>query len=464
MTGDTDASALGEVIRGTTWIALGSAAFNLGGLIFWMVVGRLAGAIDIGYATTAASLAGAIAALTNPGLSIAVLREMPLKGGRALSSALTLSLIVGAVSALLALPFSRTYPNFDPYIPIVMSMVLIGMISAASTSALVASQLYEYVFATSVTAVIARLVVGVLTLLWGLGGYGVVLAYLAAQLANLSLSTTIVATRIRVVRPTIRDSLELLKTGLSNYPLMLSDSLLLYAGTLSVALLSQVPEEAGAFYMSLMILLVTASVPRIMAGVGLPVSVRGGDVLDHAFRIGGAVAVPLAVFMWSAPSLVIGLISRELAELQVLTYLTLALVPQVALIVAASKLNAEGKLRELLGMGVIRLVTLIAAAVLLAPTLGSAGTALAYLASTLTPIPVTLHYLDLSVMSRLLVAQVAALPVAYITALLAGQLPAAIIASTISLALIVALRVTEPGEIIGIAKMSVDSLLKSLKP
>ena len=86
--------------------------------------------------------------------------------------------------------------------------------------------------------------------------------------------------------PRLGDLVEVARVGLSNYPLLLSDQLLLYASTPLVALFSGAPRAVGELYLSLMILLVVTSLPSIMASVGLPVSVRGSDVLDHALRLG----------------------------------------------------------------------------------------------------------------------------------------------------------------------------------
>ena len=448
---------LGEVVRGVTWLGLGSVVANLGGFVFWVVVARLAGTVEVGYATTAASIAGAVSSLAGLGLGVAVLRELPARGAGAFSSAMLAALVAGCCAAALALPFSSTYPGFSPYIPLVMAMIVLGISTPVAVNALVAAGLYRQVFTSNLLSVAARLVAGVCMVLSGLGGLGVAAAYLAAQLASLSYSALVVARRIGLDAPRPGDLAEVVRVGLSNYPLILSDQLLLYASTLLVALFSGAPRAAGELYLSLMILLVVASLPTMMASVGLPVSVRRGDVLGHALRLGGAVSIPLSVFMWAAPGLVLGLISGELAGSRLPAILSLATLPLVALRVAASRLTLEKRLRRLLAAGLARLATLVAASSLLA-FMGSEGVALAYLASCLAPLPLVLSFLDRRVMAMLALAQLAPLPPAILLASHIGPLPAAIAAAGLSLGLMLGLRVTSVGELARLAVMALHSL------
>ena len=449
---------LGEVVRGVTWIGLGSMISNLGKFVYWIVVARLVDASEVGYATTAASIAGAASSLASLGLGVAVLRELPVMGARALSSALLAAVLAGCMASIFALPFSSTYPGFGPYISVAMAMIVLGILLLVVSNALIAAGLYRQVFISNVLSVATRLVVGICAVLAGFKGLGIAVSFLAAQFVMLLYSMLAVVSRVGLSAPRLGDLVEVARVGLSNYPLLLSDQLLLYASTPLVALFSGAPRAVGELYLSLMILLVVTSLPSIMASVGLPVSVRGSDVLDHALRLGGAVAIPFSVFMWAAPGLVLGVISGELAGSRVLAYLSLSTLPLVALRVAALRLTLEKKLRRLLAAGLARLAILVMASALLAPLMEGEGVALAYLLSCLAPLPLVASFLNLNTAYRLAVAQLAPLPPAILLAHHFTPPLTAIAAATLSLILVLSLGVTSVRELARLAVMVLHSL------
>ncbi|GAB6148706.1 lipopolysaccharide biosynthesis protein [Stetteria hydrogenophila] len=406
---DLAGGGLAEVVRGSVWVTAGSLAVTLGGLVFWLASGRVAGAEAVGYATTAFSAAGVLSSLANLGLNYAALRWVPVRRARAYGAVLLLAVALGSAAALASPVFAGLYGGgFTRYVPLVLALTVAGLAANASLSTLIAAGRARAVFAVNTLGALVKVGVGVSLALAGLGGYGLALGILSSQLASAALSTALAAAAVGLALPALRDLVDAVRVGASNYPLVLSTQLLASAGVVLIAALTGDPGETGVFYIALMATLALSMIPASMALVSLPVMVRSRDygVAGESLRLGAALVLPLAVAVGLAPHLTLSLVNPDFARgAGALGALTLSVVPLAYIQNAVSKLNGEGRLREVLAIGAVRLAALTGLTLALAPRLGAAGAALAFLASTLAPTPIAARALSPAWPLKLLAAQ-----------------------------------------------------------
>lgn len=446
--------AFAEVVRGSFWLVLGNLIVSLGGLVFWLFSGRVAGAEAIGYATGAFSLAMMLSSLGNLGLNYAVLREVPEKGARAYTSALTLALILGAVIASLSILFTGMYGGIASYIPLIYLLTISILITLVSTHTLIAALRAKHVFTVNTISTTVKILVGLSLALIGMGGYGLLLGILSAQIVALAASTILALAAVGFARPRMEDLVDTLKIGASNYPQILSNQLVVSAGVVLIALLTGSPRDTGVFYVALMIALGIAVIPGSMASISLPVMVKNKNygIADESLRIGAAIVLPLAVAIGLDSREVLGIINPDFTVgALTLTILTLAIIPQAIVLNGISKLNSEKNLRRVLGVGIVRLATLLILTILLVPNLGILGASIAYLGSAITPIPLFSKILYLKDSVKLIITQVSLLGMIPFTKLIGPHITA-IIGVTLSLVILLKMEILRVKDIINLFK------------
>ncbi len=450
-----------EVIRGSFWIVLGSVVVNAGGLVFWLLSGRIGGVEAVGYATGAFSIATMLSSFGNLGLNYAVLREVPLKGARAYSAALVLALVLGFSIASFSTLFSGMYGGIASYIPLIYLLTVSNLVVAVSTSTLMAALKAKHVFTVNSLATVVKVLAGISLLLLGLGGYGLVLGILSAQLTALVASTTLALVAVGFSTPKLEDIVEAFKIGTSNYPQILSTQLVVSAGIVLIALLTGSPEYTGVFYIALMIALALSIIPGSMASMSLPVMVKNRhyEIADESLRIGSAIVLPLALAVGIASKEILRLINPEFtAGALTLTVLTLTVIPQAVVLNGISKLNSKKDLKGVLKVGIVRLTTLTVLIYLLTPATGILGAAIAYLVSTLTPVPLLTNELYVKEPSKLLLIQVLLLLLLLPLAKPLGTPTVVLLGVAFSLAILYVTRTLRLGEIAELVKVIIGSV------
>ena len=452
---------MNRAISGGTWIILSSIVISIGGFILWLVTGMFGGAKAVGYATTAFSIATLLATLGNPGLNYAVLREVPLKGSRAYIAALTIALVTGIVLSLGSLLFINIYEEFNLYVIASMLLTIIILVNAVNTATIVALLKTKYLFIANTASTIVKVCLGVTLVLIGLAGLGATIALLASTITVLVATTIVISTSMNIIRPLKRDLREVLTIGFSNYPQQLSIQLIVSAGIVLLALLTNNPTETGTFYIALMITLVLATIPRSIITVSLPLTMKTGEkqLASQGLRIGCSLILPIAIALTLLSKQVLALINQEFAQGELtLIVLLYSIIPNQTILASITKLNAEKKLKEITIIGAIRLTTLTILTILLTPRLGALGAALAYLASTITPQPLILREVNYKDTLKLISIQAAlTIPILLVKA---NTIPIAItvaLTSTILLHLTKTLSLNE-------AKTTIKTIIRTLKP
>ena len=86
-----------RLLSGGFWLYIDTLVNSVTGYVFWLIISKLASVKDIGFATTAFSIAGLLTIFLSLGLVYAVLAGVPKYGGRIYWA----SLFLGSVACLL---------------------------------------------------------------------------------------------------------------------------------------------------------------------------------------------------------------------------------------------------------------------------------------------------------------------------------------------------------------------------
>lgn len=393
MLGISDSVARGfdDVLRGSIWLILSGLVVNLSGLVFWLLSSRFAGASGVGYAASAVSISGLVSTLLNLGLSYAMLREIPVRGSKAFSSGLLIAFLLGLLGSLIVIytPLSSLYTGFSSYAFLAVVMTILSMVSMVSLNILVAMNMVWEYFLVVLASNISRIAVGIPLILLGYGGlgaaFGMLLASIVASMASLALSVR----RLGLAAPGSGDLAEVLRIGVSNYPISLSPALV-SGGVVAAGILTRDPEAAGVTYISLMISSAVGLIPSSVASVSIPAMMRGAS--PELSRLGASLSaslvLPIAVGVGISSRSILGILGSDFsARWEILTILSLASIPYAAIANSMSRMNWERSLARLAIIGVASLATLATLSPILAGLAGVKGIAIAYLASSIAPLP-----------------------------------------------------------------------------
>lgn len=399
-----------DVVRGSMWLFLSGVVVNLSGLVFWLVSSRLAGASGVGYAASAVSISGLVSTLLNLGLSYSMLREIPVRGSRAFSSGLLIAILLSLLGSIVALytPLSNLYPGFSGYVFLAIAMTILSMISLVSLPAMVALNMARAYFLVNLFSQVVRISIGVPLVMLGFGGFGAALGMLSASIVSSTGSLAIVARVLGLSRPCLGDLLEVLRIGVSNYPLTLS-SALVSGGVIAAGILTGDPGAAGVTYISLMISQALGLIPSSIASASLPAMMRGAspEIPGFGAYLSASLVLPIAVGIGVSSRSVLSLLGSDFSShWGVLSILSLSALPYAAVINSLSRMNWERSLARLAIIGIASLAVLALLSPILAGLAGVEGVAIAYLASSIAPLPL-LKGVDLGSILKLTAIQLA---------------------------------------------------------
>ncbi len=376
------------LIRGSFWIALGGVIANAGGAIFWILASKLVSPTDIGYAVSAFSIAGMLAALANLGFNYAVLREIPERGSSAFTSALALAVISGVVVAFLSGLFSDIYIGFSRYIFPIYILTVLSLVNMVGGFSLVAIIKTKYVTIINALSTITRLVIGLGLVILGFGGFGIVVGLVSAYIVSAVLFLAIAIYFIGFKPPSISDLKRILSIGVSNYPNIFSNQLVMSLGVVILAVLTRDPGSVSVLYLALMITMVLAIIPETLSNLSIPIMVRSNStrLSQDSVRVGLAVGLPISIIIATLSPDILGLLNQSYRAMWiVLSILSISIVTSVILNNIVSKLNTLKDIGKLWILGLARLLTLALLIAFLVPIIGIIGAAISYIASTLAP-------------------------------------------------------------------------------
>jgi len=452
-----------DTIAGGTWIFLSSLTVSLSGFVFWVVVAKLVGAESIGMASMVVSSASIAATLTSAGMNLAVIREFAVKEFQVFTSTLLLAVLAGCLASSISLPLigGLGYSHLATY---TVSLAFLTVISVPLTSSLIGLERFREYFTAVAAGSIAKLSMGVALALLGLGFLAPLIGYIAypltASITALAILTTL--TGMRLAYPSREDLKSLIVLTLSNYPYTISNQLLTMLSVYIFAYLVREAAPTGILYISMMIALAIAAIPNSLLRAALPIGTRRNvDPFSDSLRIGLALATPIVVVVIAAPRTILTLINPELVEgADTLRILMLSTAPLATLIAAITKLNKEKNTKTLSIIGVARLALLIALLVPLARTLGTVGTAIAFLVANVLIMPIALRHLPNTgrTIATLWTLHIATATLLYLIPI--NEVVAAIAAIALSIAVMHLTKTTTINELYDTLKTAVNTLLQ----
>ncbi|OYT50330.1 MAG: hypothetical protein B6U73_04310 [Desulfurococcales archaeon ex4484_204] len=376
-----------EAVTGGTWLFLGNIVISVTGFVFWVVVARIAGIEAVGVATSVFSAATLFAILPSAGLNIAVMREVAAEGFPAYGAALAVSVMLGTVSALLAIP-AVTVLGYGGFAGVAAALAALSVASIATTQGLLGFERFSGFFTAVTAGSLAKLAVGVAAALAGLGALSVLIGYLAyflvAIAASLLIALTSAASPLRV-----RGLGTILKLTYSNYPFVISGQLITMLNVYMFAYLVGEAPLTGILYIAFMVMLTVFAVPNALISASLPIGIRrGSDPFSDTLRISLGVVTPIVALVLAAPAAILHLINPALVTgSSALKILVLAIAPMTALIAGLMRLNKEGRMADVAVLGAVRLALLVATLPILAKSYGLEGAAASFLTANIAPLP-----------------------------------------------------------------------------
>ncbi len=456
-------STYNGLVRGGFYLFLDLIVVNLGGWAFWFTVSKLTTPVEVGYATTAISLAGLLGGFFGLGLDYSLLREVATGRRSAFGTALTfeMSTLTLLSPALFATGLLIYGANFTQYmvlsIPIFLASGLVLVTRSTALALLEARRVFLY----DAAGTALRFTVGVWLVLMGLGGIGILAGGIAGGLVIGLTLLRLCHIRLGLINGGLKELIHLLKLGLSNFPGKVAG---LIIGNLSIVMLAAYtldPAGVGRFFIALAISLVAGGLATSLAIIALPLSVqRGSDASQTSLRLGISLTSPLIAGLVAAPELILSLIGPAYTTASdSLRILALAMIPSIIYSNAVTKLNHTKDLKRLTALGATQLITFLVTFVFLANTNDAWGVALSILISnTSVGIP-SLTWLGRQA-ARPTAASIAAVAVGWALPTILSLTYQPIIfalAASASLATIFTIRAITPKELIQLAKEVITS-------
>jgi len=397
--------SLGRLVSKTIWLYANQVILSIFGFVYWLVISMLAGPSAVGVASAILSISTMVTLIICLGVPVSIQRYL----GKALGEgdsesvrtffwsavcyaavvSLGTSVIVLCLSAL-GLGTHRLRPDM-----LAFSAVLIALSSASYLNGILTACLEtQYITYSSLASNVARLAVGVVLVLLGLGWVGVTLSLLAGSLASL---LVLIASLLQVARKyelggrpsvSLAAILELIKGGVPGWAPGLLLTLGQWFGVLSVYEIKG-GAASGQYYIAFAICGVLTSFSTALLQLAMPMlsgMSRGrGELLRRATRVSLAIAglASSALFFYSEVPLAIlgrGYLSARLA----LSVLALSIVPATLVMAVNSFTYACGMYVAVLALGMAMNVPRLALYIPLVGAYGATGAALSYLLGSLT--------------------------------------------------------------------------------
>jgi O-antigen/teichoic acid export membrane protein len=236
------------------------------------------------------------------------------------------------------------------------------------------------VFIIDVLATIVKFGIGYALVVFGMGSFGIIVAFLGNIILTSLLSLLLVGNDL-----SFRLDLNLMRLfiaeGLVNTPSKISRILIFSLSIVLLASFGVNVSSIGIFYMALTMSLVVGGFATNIALMIIPSAAQSiKDYTSLGLRIGLSFTVPIIVLLTVGPELILGLIGYQytVASLD-LIILALAILPSSITITAISSLNTKDQHKKLLVIGIIEILSFILSFIILVPEKSTLGASLSTL-------------------------------------------------------------------------------------
>ncbi|MCS7143319.1 MAG: hypothetical protein NZ920_06010 [Aigarchaeota archaeon] len=403
---------------------------TLGGWVFWLTVSMFTSPDEVGFATTALSIANLIGGLLGLGLEYPLMRELAIGRRSAFGTILAFEMLI-LLSLSPVMYFIGVYiygTGYSPYMTLGVGLLLFSGLAFVGKFSALAILETRYVVLYDVLAIIMRFVVGVVLVVASYGGLGIVAASLVqASIVGMAL-TLLCISRIGFAKVYPKELIHLLKIGIGNFPSRLVGIMTNNLSIVFLAVFTSNPVEVGLFFIAIAISFVAAGFASSLATMALPVSsMMRTDASTASLRLGLAVTSPLLAAIFASPGVPLSLISPSYIEAsETLRILALAMLLIVVVTNVITRLNHLQKLKQLTALGLVHLSTFLVLFPILTVYMGAIGAPIVILLSSAAATIYSLKWLGRRDLRSLAVALLI-IASTWILSIAASSLPPSII-------------------------------------
>lgn len=443
-------ATMSKLIRGSIWLYTTSIANNLLGFIYWFTLSRLANPDLIGYVSSVLGLSGIVVGLASLGVDVGIRKKVAECVGvgekRRASTYFTSALIfwltiytILAATLVLSANTLALLTRFEPAQIVVASIFVFLGFTQLFSALLTALLRTDLLLLGSLIGNVAKLVVGVGSILLGFGWVGAALAYTCTSFAILAICAAYVRKTIGFHPAFKLDYVsQLIRIGFTSWAPATIMVLGQWLGVLMVFGTSSA-FEAGKYYISLTIVGFLTGFGTSIATLLLPavsMDSRLKEVSTTALKIASLIVTPPVVFSIFYAEHILSLLNPAYTAAEnTFRVLALSWIPAILNAGIASMLYVENAYTQVLLLGVAQSIPRITLYLALTPLLGDFGTAIAYTVGSYTGLAYTIHAarrrkIDLKVGAVLAATAIATLVVAPVQLLNIPPFPALLLTLT----------------------------------
>jgi O-antigen/teichoic acid export membrane protein len=376
--------SVGKFVSSSALLLIDHLVVAAGNWGYWIIIAKLTSVSEVGEATTLYSLVALVAAISQLGLQYPILRKSYDNGSLIIwpTFVIQLTLVLITIPIFVFVLENLYGGSLERFIVIAILFMAAFSLSFVFRYALLGISHVKEVLLIDTLALCVKLIVGYILVTMGLGAFGILLSFLI-QDAMTAIIFLVLASRFfrfTIVRK-MKYYKEILRDGLVNMPFLLSRVLVFSLTIVLLAWFGISSSHIGVFYIALMMSMIIAETVSNMAYMVIPASaISKTDLTAQSMRFSITVTAPVLAALLISPTALLSVIGTEYAEgATVLVTLTIGTFPLVIVMNIMSKFNYLGELRKLLLVGSVRILTLVAAFLLLVPQYGILGAAFSIL-------------------------------------------------------------------------------------
>lgn len=366
------------------WLFLDGLLVSTGGWLFWLIISFFTSSAEIGFATTAISFASLIGGVLGFGMDYSLLKYSSTGIRDVYSSAIVLQALSTSIMApILIVLGTWVYGNkYFSYMVLASVFLISSGLVFASRFSLLGLLKARPLMLIDVLGITARIACGIAFVWFGLGGVGVLDAYVVQSIILAIMLVGFSARLIGFMMPRLSTVKLIAKHGLGNFPFKISTTIVTSLSVILLAAFTSNPSLVGVFYIALMLTFAVAGFSISLATMAIPAAARTGELSSSSLRVGLCLIAPVVTVFVVAPNLVLGLIGKVYAGgASSLAILSIGIFPITFLANIVAKLNHEAMLRELVLIGSVQLGAFLLLFGILVRPYADVGVSLAILGS-----------------------------------------------------------------------------------
>ena len=396
-----------EFISSSVFVFADNLIISVTGWFFWVVVGKLATASDIGISTYLFTFSAFLSGVVMLGLEFSLVKPPDTSHStdhfheiRQRRSSFGSILIIEVIANVIIMPLifiylQDTYPTMDfRFVVCTVLIFIFTTISTISRYALMGMMATKQILLIDVLSICIRFTSAFFLLEIGEGVFAILFATLVQTIVLSTILSLIIVLKIGI---SFSSSMlrSLLKEGLSNFPGKISKMMIAPISVILLGAMKVDPASMGLFFISLIIAVVAATFGTSLSTMSLSSAHKDKDLMAHSLRFGTSLTAPLVTVLVVFPASVLGIINENYAlGSGVLVVLGFSVVPSVVVFNMITRLNSMGDNKRLILIGVLELVAFLFLFLILVPKLSTYGAAIAILAAYLISCCVTVRWLE----------------------------------------------------------------------